>query len=272
MKKFVLQDWSRYYSDSSKLGKHYGLKMFKKMVEKFGGIFIMETHSSHENHDDENYSTISGNVTKSSVNVIPGTSFQVLLPVNDITSKASLPLYYVSLTADLTKQLNKYIRHTTRIIKFEENFERFFCADDKVEMLTATVVCLKKNICCDESTTVLQCNADTLGASAAEIICKALIISYGTGNNEAFPHFIFCNCNPVFKSTFISTMSAFWEKSIQISSGFLFQIALFDKDNYEYTVLIPGSRHQTNLLNNHIAKTRARSCDPFFSMMYRKMY
>lgn len=268
----VLQAWSRYYSDTENLGKHYGLKMFKKMVEKFGGIFIMETHSSHENHDDENYSTISGNVTKSSVNVIPGTSFQVLLPVNNITSKTSLPLYDVSLTADLTTQWSKYIRHTTRIIKFEENFERIFCADDKVEMLTTTVVCLKKNICCDESTTVLQCNADTLGASAAEIICKALIISYGTGNNEAFPHFIFCNCNPIFKNTFISTMSAFWEKSIQISSRFLFQIALFDKDNYEYAVLIPGSRHQTNLLNNHIAKTRARSCDPFFSMMYRKMY
>lgn len=259
----VLQAWSRYYSDTENLGKHYGLKMFNKMVEKFGGVFIMETHGSHEKHDDENYSTIYEDLKKPSTNVIPGTSFQVLLPVNNITSKTSLPLYDVSLTSDLTTQWCKYIRHKTSIIEFKEDFEGISCAEDKIALLESTVIYLKQRICCDK-TTMLQCNADTLSASAAEIICKALIICYGSGNNETFPHNIFYNCSPEFKDTFISTMSVFWEKSVQLSLGALFQIALFDKDNYKYSVLIAGSRHQTNLLNEHIAKTRARSCDLVF--------
>lgn len=259
----VLQAWSKYYSDTENLGKHYGLKMFKKMVEKFGGIFIMETHSSHENHDDECYSTIYGNTMNSLTNVIPGTFYQVLLPVNNITSSNLLPLYDVSLTSDLTMQWCKYIRHTTSNIKFKEDFEKMFSIDEKVKILESTVVSLKNSICCEQRTTMLQCNAETFGVGAAEIICKALIICYGTGNNEEFPHFIFYNCSPAFKSTFISTMSAFWGKSVPLSSGSLFQIALFDKGNYTYSVLIPGSCHQTSLLNKHIAKTRARNCESF---------
>lgn len=260
----VLQAWSRYYSDTENLGKHYGLKMFKNMVEKFNGIFVMETHGSHENHCDENYSTVCGSVTETSPNVLPGTSFQVLLPVNNIAAKTSLPLYDVSLTSDLTTQWCKYVGYETDVIEFKEDLEGISGADNKIAMLESTVIYIKQIICSAKKSTMLQCNAGDLGIGAAEIICKAIIICYGTGNDEAFSHFIFYNCSPEFKSTFINTMSAFWEKSVQLLSSPLFQIALFDKDNYKYSVLIPGSRYQTNLLNKHIAKTRARSCDPFF--------
>lgn len=259
----VLQAWSRYYSDTENLGKHYGLKMFKKMVEKFNGIFIMETHGSHENHRDEKYSTVCESATENSRNVLPGTSFQVLLPVNNIASRPSLPQYDVSLTSDLTTQWCKYVGYETDVIDFKADFEGVSGADNKTAMLKSTVINIKQRICSAQKT-MFQVNAGNLGVGAAEIICKAIIICYGSGSDESFPHFIFYNCSLEFNSTFINTMSAFWEKSVQLLSSPLFQIALFDKDNYKYSVLIPGSRHQTNLLNKHIAKTRARSCDPFF--------
>ena len=72
----ILSAWEKYYDDVEHIGRHYGLKIFKTLVDSAGGIFVMESYSTHSPKKGER---IGG---KEKEICMPGTSYSILMPAD----------------------------------------------------------------------------------------------------------------------------------------------------------------------------------------------
>lgn len=251
--------WSEYYSEEKNFASHYGLKIFKSLVERCGGIFHMETHSSHCGSEDEHYTTVSDGSLPRSKKVLPGTSYRILLP-NDLTTESAVKsIPDVSIMSNLTESWSKYLKWKAEDIDLSVSYTGIDSPDKKGELIFHIIKVLSEQVGNKSSSnSIFQCDAANYDAGAAEIICKAILIFLRDNSEACLTNFIFYNCkDQAFRTSFIETLNAFWDKEVSAAVNPLCQIALFNEDNSRFTVLTPNSRRQTALLNAYISKARA---------------
>lgn len=250
MEEKIRKAWEIYYEDVEHIGRHYGLKIFKTLVNRAGGKFVMESHTTHEPGKGE---CVGGRYKKV---CMPGTSYSILMPanfeeqyLNDDEVDFGIA-NVISYETDLNKiaKIKCGYRDSGRLKgAYANEYEKRRIVDD-IENIIAS-----ENNNIEEISVV---DAFEIPEQNAELLYKALIQVCRKQNGKKYVAFY--NCSPEFVSEFWdSAYTLFSQGAIQYAlQEQELQIILFTKDDYEEMIVIPNSFSLTLQLNNQINFTR----------------
>lgn len=231
-----------YNGNSENIGKHIGLKIFRKVVEENDGIFGFYSHATHQAGGGENYRF----AEYSQEFCMPGTGYTVLFPVK----KREKAIHRAEIGIDYNIDLEKNIKEYSDGYDCEEKTLdggklKFKDQGQKEAMIAELALDFEdERYSADKKRRIKYISADNLADKCAEYIAKALVIA---SYEKRVPDYVFYNCRGEFVSIFQQTMSAFFEmpdlEYIYENSEFV--IALYTKEPVECCFIIPGHYEKT---------------------------
>lgn len=239
----------RYLHQSDNIGKHVGLKLFRKIVEDNEGTFGFYSHRTHICAKGENYRFIE----YSDKLCMPGTGYTVLFPIKlkkqekEEIRRAEIGVDY---NLDLKNQITTFINgYDCSEISVAEEQISYGSQTDKEERIAELAARLSldryQN---DEKRRIIYVSSETLSDRAAEYLCKAILIAADEAN---IPDIVFYDCTKGFLHVFQQTMAVYFGRK-ELSLIYKkreFMVALYTKEPIECCFIIPGHYNKTILAN-----------------------
>lgn len=246
----ILSAWEKYYDDVEHIGRHYGLKIFKTLVDSAGGIFVMESYSTHSPKKGER---IGG---KEKEICMPGTSYSILMPADfeeQFLNDEEIDFGIANVISYETN-LNTINEIKCRCVDSGKMKESYVDEEGKCRIVDDIENIINQQT--DGEKEIVVVDAFEIPEKNAELIYKALVKM--ARNQKGIKYAAFYNCSPEFVSGFWdSAHTLFLQTAIQYAlQKQELQIILFTREDYEEMMLIPGSFNMTVQLNNQINFTR----------------
>ena len=243
--------FQNYYTKSEHIGKHIGLRVFKRIIERHNGIFGCYSHSCHRIGAGENYNFIDYESPDSMVQCVPGTSFAILLPlVMSYTEEITRTSLSMDTPASGEKNISEFLKGY-QCDKLLVHKSRFIC-NSQIEKEN-NIEILSKNMKVDRygsdgKLKIYYVDTENLQAENAEYFVKAFMIA---GFDTDIPDFVLYNCSTEFILVFQQMMAVYlaMRDLEQWYSGHEFVIALFAKEPVYSVYIIPGNITRTVWLN-----------------------
>lgn len=239
----------KYLRQSDNIGKHVGLKIFRKIVEENNGTFGFYSHRTHIPHKGENYRFIE----YSEELCLPGTGYTILFPimlkkqVKEEIHRAGIGIDY---NIDLQNQITEFIRgyecSRSDITEREIVYDSQKGKEESIEELAAELS-LDRYLN-NGKRRIIYMSARTLNDREAEYFCKAILIASGETD---IPDIVFYDCEKGFLHAFQQTMAIYFgmtEFSLIYRKREIV-IALYTREPVECFFIIPGHYYETMLAN-----------------------
>lgn len=232
--------------EADNIGKHLGLKIFRKIVESNDGKFGFYSHKFHLPQEGENFNYIEyGNTC------MPGTGYTVLFPLKKTTnSEVSRNETAIDYNIQLKENIKRYIAgYACSEIGFENAKFNYREQKEKESIIAQLVVELMSGRV-DESKKekIIYISAEKLNKNTAEFFCKALMIA---SCKQSIPDYVFYDCKQEFIDLFQSTMAIYFERKDlkYIYQNREFVIALYKEQPIESCFFVPGNIERTIWIN-----------------------
>ena len=240
--------WKKYYSDSRNIGKHFGLRIFEKVVYQNKGVFMAESHSEHRQKQGEWFST--GGNEHQKTYCMPGTRYSIAFPVGSARSAIFNQERSFESGEKFVKAVNDFwsylVCDSGRVIPAMQYVNQA----DKEKYIQSVAAILKQQ-CENTDCQVMYFSAEDMGKQQGEILAKASIIAlYQLADKK---HLVFYGCERAMMDEFrIAAEALFYNTGLEeMFYGIYQQIALYD-DELEEFVFIPGNRGLSDELNMHL--------------------
>ncbi len=239
----------RYLHQSDNIGKHVGLKIFRKIVEDNDGTFGFYSHRTHILAKGENYRFIE----YSEELCMPGTGYTVLFPIK-LKKQEKEEIYRAEIgidyNIDLKNQIQRFINGYDCLKKSITNEELSYDSQTGKEKSIAEIA---EKLALDRyrddgARRIVYMSAESLDDRAAEYLCKAILIASGESD---IPDFVFFDCTKGFLHVFQQNMAVYFgmpEFSL-IYRKREFVTAFYTKEPVECCFIIPGHYYRTILAN-----------------------
>lgn len=231
------------------IGKHIGLKIFRKVVEDNNGIFGFYSHRAHTPDQGENYQFSE----YSSELCMPGTGYTVLFPLKlnkrekEGISRAKIGIdYNIYLTDRVKEFVNGYDCFEISIAREGMNYDS---QTDKENSIAEMAERLSLGRYADDrKRRIIYISASAWSGREAEYLCKAVLIA---PDEADIPDIVFYDCTEAFLHEFQRTMAVYFSMSefAEVYRNREFTTAIFTKEPVECCFVIPGHYHKTLLAN-----------------------
>lgn len=248
--------WEQLYKKPEYIGKHFGLKIFRRILQENDGRFRAESRCGHLCQNEDTYEIHA--TKRSNLYGMPGTSYHLILPLDKkrlkISEKDTYQEYGDWLNTDPKRllQIKSCVCIDLNIVcrDYKEQSE-------KNEIITAAVNYLLKNKNLDQKN-VFVADVFQFEERYIEILVKVLIIyEYFLSFDQ---HIVLYNCTENFLYTFRTVMMELYDAGLEnMFSDKMIQIMLISTEN-EQVVFVPGNAALTNGLNKYISKIHGRKC------------
>lgn len=232
----------KYNCNSENIGKHIGLKIFRKVVEENSGIFGFYSHKTHVAGKGENYRFSEYNPEL----CMPGTGYTVLFPIRkrrEELHRAEIGIdYNIELEENIKEYINGYDCGEAAIdiekLKFDSQEQKEAMIAELAEKLSGDRYSAEKR------RKIKYISAEEMPDRSAEYIAKALVIS---SYDKEIPDYVFYNCTSEFVSVFQQTMSVYFgmHDLVHLYEHREFIIALYTKLPVESCFIIPFQYKKT---------------------------
>lgn len=226
----------KYNCNSENIGKHIGLKIFRKIVEENDGIFGFYSHRTHVAEKGENYRFSEYN----SELCMPGTGYTVLFPIR----KRKEGLHWAEIGIDYNIELEENIKEYINGYDCEKatlDIKRLqFNSQEQKEVMIAELAeeLSDERYSIDKRRKIKYISAERMSDRSAEYIAKALLIS---SYDKAVPDYVLYNCTSEFVAAFQQTLSVYFGMPdlAHFYEHREFVIALYTKNPIECCFIIP---------------------------------
>ena len=254
--------WEVFYKKPENLGKHFGLRIFQRIVHENQGKFIAESHQKYIYDEGDNYYYMCEKKKTLDMFCMPGTSYHIILPLE------SLQKHIVE--KDITQEYGDWLRENgEQIIAYKGRkiltkiIPDYASQKEKNELIQyvaeSYIEAYEK-----EKENVFFYNVEITSTESAEVWAKAVILALN--NMYQAKHIVLYNCSEefinqawtvlveLFRNTGIE--EAFYYKKVQI---------MLISNKMEQTVFIPASMNDTDNVNQYISRVKGIQCNKYTS-------
>ncbi|MBD5483037.1 MAG: hypothetical protein HDR15_11055 [Lachnospiraceae bacterium] len=238
-----------YLYQPENIGKHIGLKIFRKIVEDNNGIFGFYSHRNHKPDQGENYQFSE----YSQELCMPGTGYTVLFPLklNELNKagirRAEIGIdYNINLTGRVREFVNGY---ACSKISFTEEEMHYDSQADKEKRIAQIAEKISLDRYSDDGKRrIIYISAGAWNDREAEYLCKAVLIA---PDEADIPDLVFYDCTKGFLHEFQRTMAVYFSmpEFAETYKNREFTVAIYTKEPVECCFMIPGHYHKTILAN-----------------------
>lgn len=268
----VSDAWNKYYANYTNLINHYGLKIFRNVVEKSGGYFALQSFSGHTPKQGEYYCS-----NKSCSNVVavcmPGTGYSVLFALDQKAEAGSHSDFGI-------REFDERVRYTDALFQYEiHNIELEVnsiasTAEEKTHEIEKIAEKLVENRDAKGQKHILAVSCGGFNGSDAEILYKA--ISLAILQSESLIHIVMYECRRELVEMLLDAAYHFWNNlKGEVFSQKETQIALYTAELYEEIIILPGDWYSTLSINsrsNFSRETRWKDYFEQWSTFYNVSY
>lgn len=247
--------WNQIYRKPEYIGKHFGLRIFRRILRENKGLFWAESHLSHEFREEDACGI--GAVRKTGEYGMPGTGYDMLLPLIRRQNKEAEDVSqeygdWLSVQPERLMTLKSYLckeLETVQSVYSSENEKT-----DSIRLLADSLWMAAENT--DEE--IFAADLSEKDDRCAEILAKGIVIAEYFMKRKR--HIVLYNCCDKFRRLFSTAMLEMFEAGLEnMFMGEVFQIMLISEENYQI-VFAPGSAELTDGLNAYICKIRGEKC------------
>lgn len=242
--------WRAYYSIPDNLGKHFGLRIFKDIIQNCKGRFLLQSHKSHRGRKGETY-----NYLKEESRCYPGTSYAVLLPIRELNRQLSYTAIGIDKDADTKCSLDDSAKYSIAEKELHLRLKRYKSQGEKDEIIRSLADELE-TYCTQNKDAVIYFSLQNWESVFGELLCKAILM---VGHRvDKMSHMVFYHCAEELTVEFLSVMLLIYKNSaIEFAvRDKNFQIALFTENKFEEIVIFPGSYSKTTAVNERLNFTK----------------
>lgn len=238
-----------YLYQPENIGKHIGLKIFRKIVEDNNGIFGFYSHRTHVPNQGENYQFSE----YSEELCMPGTGYTVLFPLK-LNGRKSAEIRRAEIGIDdninLTGRVKEFINgYDCSEISFTDEEMHYNSQTGKEKSIAEMAGRLSLGRYADDGRRkIIYISSSEWSDREAEYLCKAMLIASGEAD---IPDIVIYNCTKGFVHEFQRTMATYFSmpKFAEAYKNRDFTTAIFTKEPIECCFIIPGHYHKTILAN-----------------------
>lgn len=253
----VSKAWKKYYSEYVNLINHYGLKIFRNIVEKSGGYFVMQSFSSHISRVGEYYCSNKA-VDDYPILCMPGTEYSILFALDSKAEKIKCEDFGI-------RKFHEKIEYSDELFKYDIRYinitmpSNLVTANQKTLEIEQIADKLAGNIDSKKQKYILAINSSNFRGNEADLIYKAVTLMMLKNKNEI--HVVMYECKGEFVEMFLDAAYHFcdnWGHRGAIFEKKL-QIILYTAEFYEEIIIFPGDWYNTlqvNFRNNFSRETR----------------
>lgn len=251
MEESMQNAWKEYYDDVDNIARHYGLKIFKTLIDNAGGKFVMESHSSHVPHVGECVG-----MKYNETICLPGTAYSILMPINmdgqysdeeeNDFGIANEICYEDDIALIAQKKVN-YIEKIAGSMDYGGEIQK----NDIVNQIAKALHGQNAN-----SEEIIAVNAYDLEEKDAELVYKAIVKAAKQEKLGKFIAFYNCEVKFVYKLWHVAYGVFQMTEYQYILRNCDVQIALYTQDSYEEMILVLNDYNWTVALNNQLNFTR----------------
>lgn len=218
------QIWKEFYKESKNLTSHYGLLIFERIVNFAQGAFNVESSSNFELDTKSSYRSNLQDVIEPNKAHIPGTQYEILLPVGvshkveDTGLNYTLKFghannywncFWVSNDA-FRRELSSYDKSKSKVLY--RPYYKNKCISEIFNTIQRESLAIKSDkeqviVCFDVESIVLPIHAEIIAKAFIEILCADCM--------SGIKYFAFKNASNQFMNTFIRIFSLLYIKSSQ---------------------------------------------------------
>lgn len=250
MDEAIRNAWKCYYDDVEHVGRHYGLRIFQTLVSQAGGMFVVESHSTHKVSAGE----CVGKAVEEEL-CMPGTAYSILMPMNFEKQYVDERIldYGIKNAIEYKTDIDEISSIDVRPLKSKVLKSSYINQGDKVLLVKEMAGLFGSK---SQGSELVAVDAAGIPEQNAELIYKALI--QGASNSDQAKFVAFYNCSDEFvKAIWEIAYSLFDTMASQyILQGKELQIIFFTQNDYEELIIVPDDYERTILLNNKINFTR----------------
>lgn len=248
--------WDQIYRKPEYIGKHFGLRIFRRILLENNGIFWAESHRVHECREEDTCGI--GAERRTGKFVMPGTGYDMLFPLSrtkEKTAEDAAQEYGDWLSAQPERLMNLKSYLCQELIDGQPDYSSEKEKNEKIALIVDRILTVGKK----EKEKVFAADLAEKDDGYAEILAKGVVIAEYFMKEKR--HMVFYNCTAQFRKLFSTAMLEMFEAGLEnMFQGEDFQIMLISEDNFQ-TVFVPGSAELTNGLNAYICKIRGERCE-----------
>lgn len=248
--------WDQIYRKPEYIGKHFGLRIFRRILRENNGFFWAESHQLHECREGDTCGF--GAERKIGKYVMPGTGYDMLLPLTrrqEETVEDVAQEYGDWLSARPERLMTLKSHLYQELISGQSNYFSEEEKKKKIDLLANMIQTLGQ----ETSAEIFAADLSGKDDGYAEILAKGIVIAEYFMEEKR--HIVFYNCTAQFRKLFCTAILEMFEVGLEnMFQGEDFQIMLISEENSQ-TVFVPGSAGLTNGLNEYICKIRGEKCE-----------
>lgn len=268
----VSDAWKKYYSKYTNLINHYGLKIFRNVVEKSGGYFALQSFSGHVPKQGEYYCSNKSYSDLAAV-CMPGTGYSILFALDQKAENSSRSDFGIREFDEGARYTDDLFQYEVHNIELEIN-SNSRTAEEKTCEIEKLAEKLAENGGTKEQKHILAVKCDGFNGSDAEILYKA--VSLAILQSESLMHIVMYECRRELVEMLLDAAYHFWSNlSGEVFSKKEAQIALYTAELYEEIIIIPGDWYSTLSINsrsNFSRETRWKDYFEQWSTFYNVAY
>lgn len=253
----IRRAWSKYYLEKGNVINHYGLKIFRNVIQSNKGHFIVQSHSKHIPQEGETY----GNTLQSEEMqqaCMPGTRYSILLPIIQENTKEEYIDYGIEDYRDKLCDGDMLFDYEVipKLIVIDGDISS---PQEKENFITGLAGKLMDAVEEQAAERCIICiNANGFQGNKAEVIYKSIILAML--QCEKMFHIVMYGCAPGFVQMFLDVSYLGWiNLKGEWSHKYQRQIALYTAEQYEEILILPEDWNSTlriNKSNNFSKETR----------------
>lgn len=248
--------WNQIYRKPEYIGKHFGLRIFRRILRENSGLFWAESHRFHKSREEDACGI--GAVRETGEYGMPGTGYDMLLPLERKQDEAA---------EDVSQEYGDWLsKQPERLMALKSKLYQglvdgqpdYFNEKEKNEKISALADRLL-TFGNENSEEIIAVDLSGIDDGYAEIQAKGIVIAEYFMREKR--HIVFYNCAVQFRKLFCTAMLEMFEAGLEnMFQEEEFQIMLISEENSQ-TVFVPGSAELTNGLNAYICKIRGERCE-----------
>ena len=261
--------FKEYYSYADNLGRHYGLQIFRQIIEKNKAVFTFYSHAGHMRKHGEEYQIVpqgTGTIC------IPGTGYGILFPMRHKEKTIVSSQIGIEQNNQIRQERQEREFHCqdhSIISKYSSDFATQQSKDLYIKELAGNLELSAEDA--DGKRNIYYIDSVGMPGEMGEYLCKALLIA---GNRSRISDYVFYNCSDEFLLQFKDTMGVYLgiREMAFCYANHEFVIALYKNDPVEGVFLIPGHLKKTVFANRLNGYAGAEGEDLHWLLKYSNLY
>lgn len=250
------ETWKDFYCNPDNIGKHFGLRIFQRVISEYEGYFKAESHRQYQWEAGDGYHY---HLSEDMMDeyVMPGTAYYILLPLKNMQQQ----IFDTVMTQEYGNWLCNKPEELFRLqaypfAEFKQGIA-FEYQSEKEQYIQAMASRMKKFME-KKTNAVLSIDVTEEESRLAELYVKTLIITLYALQEKLYV--IIYGCTQEFIDQFVGVMKELYDINLEaMFDGCDSQIILIS-NSYGETVFVPGNIRKTDGMNLYISRMKGVEC------------